>query len=117
MSVQKQNVAWFNFRTWLPGPWLETDIELKQDEWQRDPDEPESHVSEPRYAPARVLWTLTEPVVPGTYAIRVDGGPRRLVDVYADDRGRMMASSCCVPEFPVARCGFEFSNQPYMEPE
>jgi hypothetical protein len=33
-----------------------------------------------------VSWTRAEPTVPGTYAVRVDGGRRRLVDVYPDKR-------------------------------
>jgi hypothetical protein len=80
-------------------------------------DEPASNVIALRFAPPKVSWTRAEPTVPGTYAVRVDGGRRRLVDVYPDKRGRMLASSCCVPEFPVAHCGFEWSNSPYLDPE
>lgn len=100
-------------------------VRLSSTEWQRRTArlERDELIAEPsglvewRYAPARVSWTRTEPVVPGLYAVRVPGGPRRVVEVVADQRGRLTASwGNDVPEFPVARCGFEFAG-PYMEPE
>lgn len=114
--LDQQRVKWFDLRRFLPGPW-ETDTELQDDEWERAEPEPASNVIAVRFAPPKIGWTRTEPVVPGLYAVRVPGGPRRVVEVEADARGRLMGSWSDVNPFPVARSGFEWADKPYLEPE
>lgn len=111
-QIDEQRVPWYDLRQWLPGPWA-TDIELQDDEWER---EPERHTGEVRYAPARVLWTADPPVSAGLYFCKLLGGSTRVVDVYADDRGRLLCSWSDIAEFPVNRPGMLWGDHAIQEP-
>lgn len=84
---------------------------------QVDEDEPASNVLAVRFAPARVSWTTDSPVTPGLYFCKLLGGATRVVDVYADDRGRLQAEWSDIEEFSVDRPGMLWSNHSIQEPE
>lgn len=71
-------------------------------------------ITEIRWAPRRMRWTRTEPCTAGLYAVRVNDGPRHVVEVYKAG-GVLMAIWTDIPAFRVAGCGFEFSDRPYPE--
>jgi hypothetical protein len=117
-----QNVRWTNLRQLLPGPWVVTDIELKEeDEWTResepDPDEPMSHVGEVHLAPIPPVMTAEAPTLAGLYFVQIDAqSPLRVVEVFRGDYGRWMAEWTDIKPFAVAGSGYLFSQHAIREP-
>lgn len=102
-------VAWVDLRKMLPGPFLDTEPEPEEPEWERE------SVGPVRYAPPRVAWTLTEPATPGLYFVKLPGGPCRVVEVYWSG-SRLMAGWSDIPEFAVAHSGMFWSDHSLLEP-
>lgn len=96
-----------------------SEFERRRERLQRHAleDEPASNVIALRLAPPRVSWTTEPPTQPGLYFVKLAGGSTRVVDVYADHRGRLQASWSDIDEFPVTRPGMFWSNHSIQEPE
>lgn len=105
-----QRVDWVDLRKLLPGPFIDTAAELREEtDWEREGAGPV------RYAPPRVTWTLTEPATPGLYFVKLPGGPCRVVDVILKG-SRLFAEWSDIPEFPVAHSGMFWSDHRLIEP-
>lgn len=78
-------------------------------EWERP-------VSEVHLAPIRPRWTTEPPTHPGVFWIRLPGHSGRVVEVYADDHGRLSYSWTDVDPTPVPRQGLLWSDRSIVEP-